>query len=116
MVLSTVGLIVAMTVGMALVNYGVRKGWGTYVKEPTKQPDYFYGGALPADQRKSVGSTVTTSISINHLALQFAWLMGALFIGQQIFGFLNTFPGLQGPAPAQRAPRCGRGCGDVGRH
>ena len=81
MVLSTVGLIVAMTVGMGLVNYGVRKGWGTYVKEPTKQPDYFYGGALPADQRKSVGTTVTTSISINHLALQFAWLMGALFIG-----------------------------------
>ena len=92
MVLSTVGLIVAMTVGMALVNYGVRKGWGTYVKEPTKQPDYFYGGALPADQRKSVGTTVTTSISINHLALQFAWLMGALFIGQQIFAGLNTFP------------------------
>ena len=35
---------------------------------------------------------MTTSISINHLCLQFAWLMGALFIGQQIFGFLNTFP------------------------
>ena len=27
MVLSTVGLIVAMVVGMALVNFGVRKGW-----------------------------------------------------------------------------------------
>ncbi len=93
MVLSTVGLIVAMTVGMVLVNYGVRKGWGTYVKEPTKQPDYFYGGPLPADQRKSVGTTVTTSISINHLCLQFAWLMGSVFIGQQLFGFLNaTFP------------------------
>ena len=92
MVLSTVGLIVAMTVGMALVNCGVRRGWGTFVKEPTKQPDYFYGGALPEEQRKSIGSTVTTSISINHLCLQFAWLMGALFIGQQIFGFLNTFP------------------------
>ena len=81
-----------MTVGMALVNCGVRRGWGTFVKEPTKQPDYFYGGALPEEQRKSIGSTVTTSISINHLCLQFAWLMGALFIGQQIFGFLNTFP------------------------
>lgn len=93
MVLSTIGLIVAMTVGMVLVNFGVRKGWGTYVKEPQRQPEYFYGGSLPSEQRKSVGTMVTTSISINHLALQFAWLMGALFIGQQIFGFLNgMFP------------------------
>ena len=34
MVLSTFGLIMAMMVGMVLVNYGVRKGWATYVKEP----------------------------------------------------------------------------------
>ena len=25
---------------MIMVNYGIRKGWGTYVKEPQKQPDY----------------------------------------------------------------------------
>ena len=36
MVLSTLGLVVAMAVGMIMVNYGIRKGWGTYVKEPQK--------------------------------------------------------------------------------
>lgn len=46
MVLSTLGLIVAMLVGMIMVNFGIRRGWGTYVKEPKKQPDYFYGGAI----------------------------------------------------------------------
>ena len=51
MVLSTLGLIVAMLVGMIMVNFGIRKGWGTYVKEPKKQPDYFYGGVF---RRKNV--------------------------------------------------------------
>lgn len=89
MVLSTVGLIVAMAVGMVIVNYGIRKGWGTYVKEPSKQPDYFYGGALPEEQRKSTGTTVTTGISINHMAFQCAWLLGSVFIGQKIFWALT---------------------------
>lgn len=90
MVLSTIGLIVAMLVGMIIVNFGVRKGWATYVKEPKKQPDWFCGGVLPADKQKPVGQTVTTGISINHLALQMSWLLLALFIGQRLFAFLET--------------------------
>ena len=62
MVLSTFGLIFAMVVGMAMVNYGIRKGWGTYVKEPKKQPSYFYGGTLPQEKRAASGHTVTTAI------------------------------------------------------
>lgn len=91
MVLSTIGLIVAMSVGMVLVNYGIRKGWGTFVKEPTKQPDWFYGGALPQDQQKPTGHTVTTSISINHLAFQLCWLLVSLLIGQKLFALLTSF-------------------------
>lgn len=91
MVLSTIGLIVAMAVGMVLVNYGIRKGWGTFVKEPREQPDYFYGGVLPADKRKPVGTSITTGISINHLALQVSWLLLALFAGRVLFGFLGKY-------------------------
>lgn len=85
MVLSTLGLIVAMMVGMVIVNYGVRHGWATYVKEPQKQPDYFYGGPLPKEHRTATGHTVTTAISINHLALQAAWLLAALWVGRAAF-------------------------------
>lgn len=91
MVLSTIGLIVAMLVGMVMVNYGIRKGWGTYVKEPQKQPDYFYGGVLPSEKRAPSGHTVTTGISINHLMLQVAWLLTALFVGTAIFDFLGQY-------------------------
>ena len=91
MVLSTFGLVVAMLVGMTMVNYGIRKGWGTYVKDPKAQPDYFYGGVLPEEKRTATGRTVTTGISINHLTLQVAWLLTALFIGRKLFGLLGNY-------------------------
>ena len=99
MVLSTIGLVVAMAVGMAIVNYGIRKGWGKYVKEVEKQPDWFYGGYLPEDQQKPVGKTVTTSISINHLALQFAWIGLSLFVGKTILNFLGQYSSLIASLP-----------------
>lgn len=91
MVLSTFGLIFSMVIGMLIINYGVRKGWGTYVKELKEQPGYFYGGALPKEHRKTSGSTVTTAISINHLALQVSWLLAALFIGRILFDFVGQY-------------------------
>lgn len=90
MVLSTFGLVIAMTVGTVLVNYGVRKGWGTFVKNSESQPDSFFGGTLPERERKPVGHLVTTSISINHLALQASWLLVALCIGRGLFHLLGT--------------------------
>lgn len=85
MLLSTFGLITAMTVGMVMVNYGVRKGWATFVREPQKQPPEFYGGALSEGARKPIGVTVTTGISINAVALQFGWLLLAAFLGKYLF-------------------------------
>ncbi len=90
-VLSTFGLIVAMTGGMILVNIGIRKGWGQYVKEPGKQPDYIYRGRLPEEKRSSIGRTVVSSISINHLALQFSWLLLSVFVGKNFFDFLGSY-------------------------
>lgn len=91
MVLATFGLIVAMLVGMIIVNIGVRKGWTKYVKDPKSQPDDFYGGALPEERRVPVGKTVTTSISINHLALQGAWLLTAVFCGKSLIQAVGMF-------------------------
>lgn len=91
MVLSTLGLVVAMAAGMAVVNFGIRRGWGTYIKEPSKQPVYFYSGALPEEKRTPIGKLVTAPISINHMALQFAWLLAAFLLGKTIFEFLGRY-------------------------
>ena len=95
MVLATFGLIVAMLVGMVVVNIGVRKGWTKYVKDPKKQPDWYYGGALPEDKRSSIGSTVTSSIGINALALQGAWLLVAVYAGKMLIKAIGlVWPGV----------------------
>ena len=70
MVLATFGLIMAMLVGMIVVNIGVRKGWTKFVKDAQKQPDRYYGGGLPEEKRSSIGSTVTSSIGINTLCFR----------------------------------------------
>lgn len=100
MVLSTFGLIVAMLVGMAMVNFGVRRGWAAYVKEPKAQPDHFYGGVLPEENRAATGRTVTTGISINHLALQGAWLLAALFVGRWLFNIAGAVVPAIGELPS----------------
>lgn len=91
MVLATFGLILAMLVGMVMVNIGVRKGWAKFVRDPQSQPSWYYGGILPEDKRASIGKTVTSSISINHLALQGAWLLVAVFAGRMLIQFVGLF-------------------------
>lgn len=87
-VMATFGIIIAMTVGMVVVNYGVRKGWSTFVHEVQKQPEYFYGGILPKDQQTSVGTQLTTSTSVNALALQFAFVLLSMWIGERVGGLV----------------------------
>ena len=91
MVMATFGLVFAMTIGMVVVNFGVRPGWAKYVQEPKKQPDHFYGGVLPEEAQTSIGTAKTTSVSVNAIALQFAWILAAMFIGEQLFGLLAKF-------------------------
>lgn len=88
LILATGGLIFSMTAGMAVVNYGVRKGWAKFVKNVQTQPKYFYRGILPEDKRESIGRTTTTGISINPIALHLGIIMIAYVIGYVIFAKL----------------------------
>lgn len=97
MLLATLGIISAMAVGMAVVNYGVRKGWATYVTDPQAQPKWFYRGPLPDAERKPIGKSTVSGNSINAIALNAAILLLALWIGQGLIrdNLLPYFPGLK---------------------
>lgn len=93
LILATGGLIVSMTAGMYVVNYGVRKGWATFVKEPEKQPDYFYRGILPKEARQSIGDCTTTPNAVNPIMLHLGIVAVAYAIGWAIFYYLiKLFP------------------------
>ena len=91
MVLATFGLIVAMSCGMIMVNIGVRRRWTAFVRDPAGQPASYYGGPLPETMRTAVGHLTTSSIAINHLAFQGAWLMISVLAGNKLFSFLGRF-------------------------
>lgn len=96
LLIATGGLIVSMTVGMYIVNYGVKKGWASFVKEPEKQPDWFYRGALPEEARQSIGEYTTTPNAVNPIMLHLGVVGVAYAMGAGIFYFLiKAFPILQ---------------------
>lgn len=101
MILATFGMIVAIVVGMIIINIGVRKGWTTHVQSTSSRPAWFYGGSLPENEQKSIGVEKVTAISINSIALQLSILLLAVFIGKQLFAglailfpFFDTLPSL----------------------
>lgn len=85
MVLATLGVLFSMVVGMIIVNYGVRKGWATFVKEPGKQPKEFYCGPLPEDKREAIGYTTTTSIAVSPIVFHLGIIAVCFKFGETLF-------------------------------
>ena len=82
---------------MVVVNIGVRRGWATFVKEVDKKPDWYYGGVLPESEQKSIGTQKTTSNSVNAIALQLAFILASMWIGERIGElFVHFIPVLSG--------------------
>lgn len=99
-ILATIGLITAMVLGMIVVNFGIRKGWSSYVQSPEKSDAGTRAGVLPKEEQTPIGMEKVNSIGINSLALQLSFIMISIFIGSALFGFLakyislfNQFPG-----------------------
>lgn len=90
-ILATIGLITAMVLGMVVVNFGIRKGWGSYVQSPDKSDEATKAGVLPKEKQVPIGMEKVNSIGINSLALQLCFIMISIFIGTVIFGLLDDY-------------------------
>lgn len=98
-ILATIGLITAMVLGMVVVNFGIRKGWGSYVLSPSKSDEATKGGVLPTEKQIPIGVEKVSSIGINSLALQLSFIMISIFIGTVIFAFLGRYIGIVSKFP-----------------
>ena len=103
-VMSTIGLMVAMMVGMACVNFGIRKGWAKYMRTKTADGSFkrveAAKGYVPQEKQVSIGVTKVHNSSINNLLFQFALLMGLQFVGKHLFQFLGRFISLVNDIPS----------------
>ena len=84
MILSTIGLIVAVTVGIVLINWGIRRQYTIYTKVSAQGQDKTLGGVLPAANQRPIGIAKTSQTGINALALQFSFVMLCMWLGSKI--------------------------------
>lgn len=88
-ILATLGLILAMLLGMILVNYGVRKGYSKYSAISKTNDDVEADKKLQKDKRQVLGFATVPSSAINGLAFQGSLIMLSMWTGTMIFGTLK---------------------------
>lgn len=85
MVMATIGILVAIIPGMAIANFGVRRGWGAFTRDLSKQPKSFYSGALPEEKREDIGKLTINQSSVTPLAFQFGIIAVCYLFGELLF-------------------------------
>lgn len=97
MIMATLGLLVAVTIGMVFVNIGVRKGWSNYLNPGDSVGSYSERRLISKEKRTAIGTTRVPSGSVNALAFQFAILMALCWVGKHIVKMVGTvIPALGG--------------------
>ncbi len=91
MIMATLGLICAVTIGMIIVNIGVRKGYTEYVKIKESLGKYEERRLLPKEKRSPIGTNRVPAGSVNALAFQFAMLMACIWIGKTLLKVGSTY-------------------------
>lgn len=86
LILATLGLIVAMVVGMVWVNIGVRRGWAKALTDAGHKGEERKNDYIPRERQKVLGHATVASDSINGLALQMCFVFLSMWIGSVIFG------------------------------
>ena len=86
LILATLGLIVAMVVGMVWVNIGVRRGWARALCNAKNKGNDRKSDYIPKE--KALGHATVASDSINGLAMQMCFVFLSMWIGSVLFGLI----------------------------
>ncbi|WP_297281273.1 sodium/glutamate symporter [uncultured Anaerococcus sp.] len=84
MIIATIGLIGALSIGMPVVNWGIRKGYTEFVDKPEKLPDDYFGGVKPIEKQVPIGKVKTSMAGINPIALQMTFIALCIMLGYGI--------------------------------
>lgn len=81
MIVATVGLVAALTIGMPLLNWGIRRGYCQFVDKPEKLPKDYFGGPMPKAKQTPIGIVKTSTSGINPIALQMFFISACIMLG-----------------------------------
>ena len=68
MTCATVGILCSVFIGLALIKWGTRKGYTSFLVTFEELPHELRTGLLPVEKRRSMGESSTSAISIDSLA------------------------------------------------
>lgn len=95
---ATIGLIVALLIGIILIKYGISKGYPTYIKSMQKLPESMRTGFYSPNEQDAYGRKTTSAISVEtytwHIGLVLTATGGAYLIDfyYQKLGFPFALP------------------------
>lgn len=78
---ATVGIVGGIIAGMAIINWGTRKGYTHYVESPEDLPQELRTGLIEPDKQKPAGTLTVSSISIDPFAFHLALILVPSVLG-----------------------------------
>lgn len=93
---ATIGIVGGIVIGMAIINWGARKGYTHYVTDPKDLPIELRTGMIPQEKQKSGGKVTISSICLDPLAYHFALVLLASMIGYYMTDYFEKFTGKLG--------------------
>ena len=98
MTTATVGVVCAIVGGLMFIKWAAKNKHTAFISDFKDLPDELRSGLLPHDKRDSIGTATTSSISIESITLQMAFILVVAFAGYMISqGVKMYYPKLELP-------------------
>ncbi|MBQ3522486.1 MAG: sodium:glutamate symporter [Bacteroidales bacterium] len=98
MTTATVGVVCAIIGGLIMIKWAARNKQTAFIADFNDLPNELRSGLLPHDKRDSIGTATTSSISIESITLQMAFIFVVAFVGYMISqGVKMYYPKLELP-------------------
>ncbi|MBS6952768.1 MAG: sodium:glutamate symporter [Enterocloster asparagiformis] len=98
MTTATVGIVGGIIGGVAIINWGTRKGYTHYVTDPKSLPRELRTGLVDPDQQKSGGKITISSICLDPMAFHLAIVLVPSLCGYYLCQYLKTLIPAEIPA------------------
>lgn len=98
MTTATIGVVCAIIGGLIMIKWAARNKQTAFIADFNDLPNELRSGLLPQDKRDSIGTATTSSISIESITLQMAFIFVVAFVGYMISqGVKMYYPKLELP-------------------
>lgn len=88
---ATVGIVAGIIAGMAIINWGSRKGYTNYVDSPEELPKELKTGLYPLDKQKLGGKVTISNMSLDPLVFHLAIIAVVTVLGRWSSGYIKGF-------------------------